>query len=85
MSDILSGTKVTITKWVVRVYWPTLGENSDFRFSSKVGTWIGQNEKVLGKSKATSIARLVEEQFGSVSYVIVEHRDNFGELAWLKG
>jgi len=85
MSDIHCGTKVTLTKWVVRVYWPTLGENADFRFASKVGTWIGKNEKVLGKSKATSIARLVEEQFGSVSTVLVEHRDNYGELAWLKG
>ena len=84
MSDMLSGAKVTLTKWSVHVYWPSLGDSSDFRFASKVGSWVGRNEKVLGKSKAINVAKLIYEQFGSLSDIKIEDRSNFGELAWLK-
>jgi len=84
MSDILSGAKVTLTKWTVRMYWPALGESGDFRFASKVGSWVGKNEKVLGKTKASNVAKLIYEQFGSLSDIKVEERNNFGEISWLK-
>lgn len=84
MSDILSGAKVTLTKWTVRIYWPSLGDSSDFRFASKVGSWVGKNEKVLGKTKANNVVKLIYEQFGSLSDIKVEDRNNFGEISWLK-
>ena len=84
MSDMLSGAKVTLTKWSVRIYWPTLGDTQDFRFASKIGSWVGKNEKVLGKTKATNVVKLIYEQFGSLSDIKVEDRSNFGETAWLK-
>jgi hypothetical protein len=84
MPSVLSGAKVTLTKWSVRVYWDSLGESGDFRLASKVGTWIGQNEKVLGKAKPTKVCKLVYEQFASVTDIKVEDRSNYGEIAWLR-
>lgn len=84
MSSVLSGAKVTLTKWSIRVYWDSLGESGDFRLASKVGTWVGQNEKVLGKAKASKVAKLIYEQFASVTDIKVEDRSNYGEIAWLR-
>ena len=85
MSNIDAGTKVSLTKWMFKVYWPTMGDSADFRLQSKIGSWIGQNEKTLNKKKAVDISRLIHDEFGAVSAVLVEERGGFGQAAWLRG
>jgi hypothetical protein len=49
-----------------------------------VAQWINQNEKAFKKKELPQILQLIHEQFGSLSEIRVESRNNFGDTAWLK-
>lgn len=84
MSHAYVGTKVCTPQWKFYCYWPTNGSSSDFRMRHNVAQWINQNEKAFKKKELPQILQLIHEQFGSLSEIRVESRNNFGDTAWLK-
>lgn len=87
MSDVttqMGGACCRTSNWEVRVFWLTLGENADFRQSSRVGQFIARSEKSFDKRKASAVAKLVAEEFPGFNTITVVARHNYGEAAWLK-
>ena len=88
MSDTVSqkgGTVCRTGAWQIDVYWLTLGDNGDFRQSSRIGQFVAKNERGLAKKKPAAVAKMVMEEFPALSDVIVTPRLTYGEAAWLRG
>lgn len=60
---MLIGNSAKTNNFKFTYFWPSLGENRDFAFASKVGTWVGANAKVLDKKRPGEAIRLLAEQF----------------------
>jgi hypothetical protein len=43
------------------------------QIGGRVGTWIGQNAKVLDKKRATEVVKLLAEQFPDISIFEARH------------
>ncbi len=84
MSQVHYGTKVCTTNCKYYIYWPATSETGDFRMSHKVAQWVNQNEKAMKKKTLPQQVKEIQEQFGSVSEIRVESRNNFGDIVWLK-
>jgi hypothetical protein len=63
----------------IAVYWPDLGANRNFSYWGAVGSWIGQNEKVLNKKSEIDVCKLLREQFPELE--LVEAKDFSGRCA----
>jgi hypothetical protein len=74
-----AGTNVRTFVHRIDCYWETLGDARDFKFSSQVGMWVSQNEKVLDKKRETEVVQLLKEQFPTLT--LVSSRDDHGRLA----
>lgn len=60
---ILAGDRIKTTNYTFVCWWPSEGTNRDYMLGGQVGTWIGQNEKVLNKQRADKAVKLLVEQF----------------------
>jgi hypothetical protein len=60
---MLIGNSAKTNNFKFIFFWPSLGENRDFAFASQVGTWVGQNAKVLDKRRPSEALSLLAEQF----------------------
>lgn len=76
---MLAGSQCKTMNYTLNCYWPTEGDRRDFALYSKVGSWIGQQAKVLDKKGITATVKLIAEQFPEVVYI--EGRDHQGRLA----
>jgi hypothetical protein len=80
---MLAGSQSKTMNHKVNAFWPTVGDRRDFAMYGRVGTWIGQNAKVLDKQPVTECAKLVAEQFPELT--LVEVSDHTGRMArWSK-
>lgn len=85
IAEQMGGACCRTGAWEIRLFWLTLGENADFRMSSKVGQFIGRNEKGLDKKKAGQVAKTLAEEFPAFKSLTVVPRTTYGEAAWLRG
>lgn len=70
---ILAGDKIRTTSYTFEIWWPSEGTTRDVMLGGQVGTWIGQNEKVLNKSRADKVVKLIAEQFPWLRQVDAQH------------
>ena len=75
---MLVGTVCKTTNHTLHAYWPTEGDRRDFATFSKVGSWVGQQAKVLDKKPVAESVKLLAEQFPFLERI--EARDNQGRL-----
>lgn len=73
-----AGGKAKTSNYTITCWWPPEGGSRDFAIYSKVGSWIGQNARVLDKKSAMECVKLVAEQFPEV--VAVEACDHQGRM-----
>ena len=80
---MLAGGQSKTSNHTVNYYWPTEGDCRDFAMYGRVGTWLGQNAKVLDKKSIVACVQLLTEQFPELA--LVEARDFAGRAArWSK-
>jgi hypothetical protein len=80
---MLAGGQSKTSNHTFNFYWPTLGDRRDFGYFGQVGTWVGQNSRVLDKKSVTDCVTLLTEQFPDLA--LVEARDFAGRAArWSK-
>ena len=70
---MLAGDSAKTMNYKLEYYWPTAGDSQDMKIGGKVGTWIGQNAKVLDKKRATEVAKLISEQFPELTVIDARH------------
>ena len=70
---MLAGDSTKTTSYKIDYWWPTEGTNRDMQIGGRVGTWIGQNSKVLDKKRATEVVQLLAEQFPDISIFEARH------------
>lgn len=75
---MLAGGQAKTSNHKVTFWWPTEGDRRDFALFGRVGTWIGQNARVLDKKSAVECVQLVLEQFPEVT--AVESMDFAGRM-----
>jgi hypothetical protein len=76
---MLAGGQSKTSNHKITFWWPTEGDRRDFALFSKVGTWIGQNTRVLDKKSVVDVIQLVLEQFPELS--AAEAQDFAGRMA----
>lgn len=76
---MLAGGQSRTTNHTFDFWWPTEGDKRDFAYYGKVGTWVGQNSKVLDKKPVIACVQLLVEQHPELS--LVEARDFAGRAA----
>lgn len=70
---MLAGDTSKTTSYKIDYWWLSDGHNRDMHTGGKVGTWIGQNAKVLDKKRATEVVQLVREQFPDLEIIEARH------------
>lgn len=68
-----SGDHVKTSNYTIEFWWESGGDGFDMRQYGKVGSWIGQNQKVLDKKPATEVVKLVREQFPELAGITAKH------------
>lgn len=76
---MLVGTLCKTTNHTFHAYWPTEGDSRDFAKFSKVGSWVGQQARVLDKKPVAEAVKLLADEFPVLARI--EARDNQGRLA----
>jgi hypothetical protein len=70
---MLAGDSAKTTSYRFEYYWPTAGDGQDMKIGGRVGTWIGQNCKVLDKKRATEVVKLIAEHFPELTVIDARH------------
>lgn len=70
---MLAGDTSKTMVYRIDYWWPSEGSARDMSIGGKVGTWIGQNAKVLDKKRATEVVQLVREQFPDLELIEARH------------
>lgn len=60
---MLAGATAKTNNHKFAYYWHTEGDRRDFAMFGKVGSWVGQNAKVLDKKTAVEAVKLLADQF----------------------
>lgn len=68
-----AGDTTKTQNFKIDYWWPTFGAVRDTQVGGRVGTWIGQNAKVLDRKRATEVVQLVAEQFPDLTAVEARH------------
>lgn len=77
-----SGGKAKTSNYTITFWWPPEGDSRDFAYHSKVGTWIGQNARVLDKKSAPECVKLVAEQFPEVKAIeVCDHQNRMARMS----
>lgn len=69
---MLIGDTAKTTSYKIDYWWPSEGVR-DMKVGGAVGTWIGQNAKVLDKKRASEVVQLVREQFPHLDIIEARH------------
>jgi hypothetical protein len=77
-----SGGYVKTTNHQLSYYWAPRGDARDFAYSSAVGKWVSDNEKVLNKKRELEVVKLLSDQFPDL--LLIEAKDFSGRAARLQ-
>lgn len=69
---MLMGDRTNTVNFVITYWWDHAG-SQDLRLGNAVGSWIGQNQKVLDKKRSDDALKLIVEQFPYLKEVECRH------------
>jgi hypothetical protein len=75
---LMIGGQTKTDTHVVTYWWPSEGDNRDFRNGSDVGVWLGK-QRALNKKSEADVCKAVMEQFPFLTQC--ESRDTWGKMA----
>lgn len=70
---MLTGDRSKTVNYTLDYWWETENPNRDRTLGNQVGTWIGQNARVLDKKRSDEVVKLIVEQFPYLQEVEARH------------